>query len=146
MGVTAFKSQPTSEAVRAFLGRTIAKAKKAPRHIVCDRGKQFDCKAFRKWCRRKGIKPPRYGAIGKHGSIAVVERVILTIKCLLSCLPLVPAPSVCAHHVHAAVVSARLSKIMPDFNASQRGIPGNLSSIRLLPRYSVGLAAPSRLL
>jgi len=90
MGCTAFKSQPTSEAVRAFLGRTIAKAKKAPRHIVCDRGKQFDCKAFRKWCRRKGIKRPRYGAIGKHGSIAVVERVILTIKCLLSCLPIVP--------------------------------------------------------
>jgi len=76
--------------VRAFLGRTIAKAKKAPRYIICDRGKQFDCNAFRKWCKRKGIKPPRYGAIGKHGSIAVVERVILTIKCLLSRLPLVP--------------------------------------------------------
>ena len=28
---------------------------KAPRHIVCDRGKQFDCDAFRKWCKRKGI-------------------------------------------------------------------------------------------
>ena len=33
---------------------------------------------------------PRYGAIGQHGSIAVVERVILTIKCLLSGLPYVP--------------------------------------------------------
>ena len=32
----------------------------------------------------------RYGAINKHGSIAVVERVILTIKCLLSCLLIVP--------------------------------------------------------
>jgi hypothetical protein len=42
------------------------------------------------WCRRKEIKPPRYGAIGKHGSIAVVERFILTLKCLLSSLPLVP--------------------------------------------------------
>jgi hypothetical protein len=61
-----------------------------PRYIVCDRGGQFDCPAFRKWCQRKGIKPPRYGAIGKHGSIAVVERVILTIKCLLGCLALIP--------------------------------------------------------
>ena len=90
MGVTAFKNQPSCQEVCGFLGRAIAKTKKTPRYIVCDRGGQFDCPAFRKWCRRKGIKPPRYGAIGKHGSIAVVERVILTIKCLLSCLPFVP--------------------------------------------------------
>jgi transposase InsO family protein len=89
MGATAFDSQPTSQTVRAFLGRTIAEAKKPPRHIVCDRGRQFDCDGFRKWCNRKGIKP-RYGAIGKHGSIAVVERFILTMKCLLGCLLLVP--------------------------------------------------------
>ena len=90
MGVAAFKNQPTSEAVRGFLGRAIAKAKKTPKYIVCDRGKQFDCKGFRAWCRRKAIKPPRYGAIGKHGSIAVVERFILTIKGLLGCVLLVP--------------------------------------------------------
>ena len=90
MGITAFKSQPDCKAVCGFLGRTIAKAGKNPKHIVCDRGKQFDCEAFRKWCQRKGIKRPRYGAIGQKGSIAVVERVILTIKCLLSGLPYVP--------------------------------------------------------
>ena len=90
MGVTAFKNQPTSEAVCGFMGRAIAKTGRAPRYVVCDRGGQFDCPAFRKWCKRKGIKPPRYGKIGKHGSIALVERVILTIKCLLRCLPLVP--------------------------------------------------------
>jgi hypothetical protein len=90
MGVTAFDSQPSCREVCSFMGRTIAKAGSAPRHIVCDRGKQFDCGGFRKWCRKKGIKRPRYGKIGKHGSLAVVERVILTIKCLLCCLPLVP--------------------------------------------------------
>jgi transposase InsO family protein len=90
MGVATFKQQPTSLAVRTFLGRTIAKAKTKPRYLVCDRGSQFDCKAFRKWCRRKGIKPPRYGAIGKHGSVAVVERFILTLKTILGCLLLVP--------------------------------------------------------
>ena len=56
VGVTAFKSQPTCEAVWGFLGRTIAKAGRAPKYIVCDRGKQFDCDAFRKWCKRKGAK------------------------------------------------------------------------------------------
>jgi hypothetical protein len=45
------------------LGRAIAKAKTAPRHIDCDRGGQFDVPAFREWCRRKGIHGPRYGAI-----------------------------------------------------------------------------------
>ena len=90
MGVAAFENQPNCRAVCGFLGRTIAKTKNTPKYIVCDRGSQFDCKAFRKWCKRKGIKPPRYGAIGRHGSIAVVERAILTIKCMLSCLLLVP--------------------------------------------------------
>lgn len=84
MGITAFNSEPSSEAMRAFLGHTKAKARKGPRYIVCDRGKQFDCEAFRQWCQRKGVKKLRYGAIGKTGSIAVVERAILTIKCPLS--------------------------------------------------------------
>jgi len=90
MGCTAFECQPTSEEVRALLGRAIANAKATPKYLVCDRGRQFDCAGFRQWCRRKGIKPPRYGAVGQHGSIAVVERAILTLKCLLSYLPLVP--------------------------------------------------------
>ena len=90
MGATALKKQPDSSAVRAFLGRAIAKAKQAPKHIVCDRGAQFDCAGFRDWCSRKGIKRPRYGAVGKHGSIAVTERFILTLKTLLRCLLLVP--------------------------------------------------------
>ena len=90
MGVATFKQQPTSLAVRTFLGRTIAKAKATPKYIICDRGLQFDCKPFRKWCRRKGIKKPRYGAVGKSGSIAVVERFILTLKTILGCLLLVP--------------------------------------------------------
>jgi hypothetical protein len=90
MGVAAFTKQPDSQAVRNLFGRTIAQAKATPKYIVCDRGPQFDCQGFRDWCQRKGIKPPRYGALGKHGSIAVVERFILTLKCLLACLYFVP--------------------------------------------------------
>ena len=73
-----------------MLGQAVATAGKAPRHIVCDQGPQFYCDAFKRWCKRSGIKPPRYGAIGKHGSIAVIERLIFTLKTLLHCLPLVP--------------------------------------------------------
>ena len=90
MGVGTFEQQPTSLAVRAFLGRTMATVKAPPKHIVCDRGVQFDCEPFRKWCKRKGIKKPRYGAVGKKVSIAVVERVILTLKTILGCLFLIP--------------------------------------------------------
>ena len=79
MGAATFYRQPTSEAVRALLGRTIRAAKAPPKYLICDRGPQFDCQGFRGWCRRRNIRL-RYGAIGKHGSIAVVERLILTLK------------------------------------------------------------------
>jgi hypothetical protein len=70
MGVTVFKSRPTSAAMRAFPGRTITKAKRAPRYIVCDRRKQFDCSRFTTWCRRKRINPPRYGAFLPPSQVA----------------------------------------------------------------------------
>ncbi len=90
MGVAVFAKQPTSLAIRAFLRRTIAKAGSPPKYLVCDRGCQFDCAGFRDWCQRSGIKPPRYGAIGRHGSIAVVERFILSLKDGCSRVLLVP--------------------------------------------------------
>ena len=89
MGYALFHKAPSSTEVCRMLGQAIAAAGKAPRHIVCDQGPQFDGDAFRRWCRRTGIEPPRYGAIGKHGSLAVIERLILTLKTLLRCLPLV---------------------------------------------------------
>jgi putative transposase len=79
MGFTVFAKVPESAAVRAFLGRTIGRVKEAPKYIVSDKGKQFWCEGYKRWCRRKGIKP-RFGAVGTHGSIAVVERFILTMK------------------------------------------------------------------
>jgi len=89
MGFAVFQSQPSSEQVRAFLGRTIAKTGRAPRHLVCDKSGQFWCPDFKAWWKRKGIKP-RFGAVGRYGSIAVIERLIYTTKRLLRLLPLVP--------------------------------------------------------
>jgi putative transposase len=89
MGTALFRQQPTSEAVRAFLGRVIHATHAKPKHLVVDKGPQFWCKGFRDWCRTKEIKP-RFGAVGQHGSIAVIERLILTLKQNITWLTLVP--------------------------------------------------------
>jgi hypothetical protein len=46
---------------------------------VTDRGRQFFCDGFKSWCLRLGVRQ-RLGAVGKPGSIAVVERFIGTLK------------------------------------------------------------------
>jgi putative transposase len=79
VGFHVFLRPPTSEQVRAFLGRAIHAIGQAPRHMISDRGSQFDCRGFRRWCRRRGIRP-RYGAVGRYGSIAIVERLIRSMK------------------------------------------------------------------
>jgi transposase InsO family protein len=73
MGVAVFGTAPTSKAVCAFLGRAIHRAGRAPKYIICDKGPQFWCAGFKGWCKHRKIKP-RFGAIGQHGSIAVIER------------------------------------------------------------------------
>ena len=89
MGSTTFARRPTSKAVQLFLDHTLRASKAQPKHLICDKGKQFWCKSFKCWCRRREIKP-RYGAVHQHGSIAVVERFINTLKQYLRLLILVP--------------------------------------------------------
>jgi len=79
MGAAVFRKQPSSKEVCDFLAKTIRDARDTPKHIVCDKGSQFWCSGFKRWCRRRRIKP-RFGAIGKHGSIAVIERFNRTLK------------------------------------------------------------------
>ena len=50
-----------------------------PNYLISDKGKQFWCRGFKDWCQRKEGRP-RFGAIGQHGSIAVGERFIQTLK------------------------------------------------------------------
>ena len=49
------------------------------KYMITDKGKQFWCRGFKRWCKRRGIRP-RYGAIGQPASIAVVERFIRSMK------------------------------------------------------------------
>ena len=79
MGIGVFAKRPSCREFCTFLGHTISRTAK-PKYLICDRDPIFDCVAFRRWAKRKAIKPPRYGAVGRHGSIAVVERLILSLK------------------------------------------------------------------
>jgi transposase InsO family protein len=79
IGFAVFKKKPTTKEVCSFLERAFRKAKIKPKHIITDKDKPFDSDAFKEWCRRRNINP-RYGAIGKHGSLAVVERFIRSMK------------------------------------------------------------------
>mgnify|MGYP001587669746 CR=1 FL=1 len=51
----------------------------APKHIITDQGVQFTSGAFKELLGHHGIKQ-RFGAVGRHGSIAVTERAIETLK------------------------------------------------------------------
>jgi len=79
MGFSVFPKRPKSLAVRSLLGRMIARASAIPKYLICDKDSIFWCADFKRWCRRKRIRP-RYGAVGQHGSIAVIERFIKTMK------------------------------------------------------------------
>ena len=90
LGFALFRKQPTSEQVRQFLGRVITTVGAVPKYLVTDCGAQFACAGFSRWCRRRGIRQRR-GAVGQHGSIALAERFIRTLKdCCLRVLSFVP--------------------------------------------------------
>ncbi len=76
-GFAVFRKEPTSLEARTIIGRIFALGK--PDHLITDLGRQFTCEEFREWCRRRRVKQ-RFGAVGKSGSIAVIERLIKTVK------------------------------------------------------------------
>jgi transposase InsO family protein len=51
----------------------------APRHLISDQETVFTSDAFRDLLAQWEVKH-RFGAVGRHGSIAVTERVILTLN------------------------------------------------------------------
>jgi len=79
VGFAVFSQRPTSPEVCAFLDRATRTAGARPKHIITDQGGEFLCPHFKNWCRWRRIRP-RFGAVGKHGSIAIVERFIRSMK------------------------------------------------------------------
>lgn len=78
IGFAVFGSQPSAVEVRDVLDRAVLRVGASPKHTVTDQGSQFQGE-YHDWCHGHGVKP-RFGAIGKHGSIAVTERFFLTLK------------------------------------------------------------------
>jgi len=78
-GSAVFEQKPDARALCAFLGRTIGKVGAVPRHLISDQESMFTSDGFRAWCRWRRIGV-RYEAVGKHGSIAIVERFIRSMK------------------------------------------------------------------
>jgi transposase InsO family protein len=89
MGFKVYKDKPSSEEIQEALDEIIRESDSKPKHIISDRGTQFDCRPFHDWCYERKIKW-RHGAVGKHGSIAVVKRYILTMKTILGSCACVP--------------------------------------------------------
>jgi len=79
VGFAVFSKRPTSDEIQRALDRAICRADAPPKYVVSDKGSQFWCESFKAWCERRDICP-RFGAVGKHGSIAIVERFIRSMK------------------------------------------------------------------
>ena len=73
-----FSKEPSSAEIARFVSKA-AKRHGRPKHFVSDRGPCFIGRVFRQTLKRLGVRP-RYGAIGKKGSIALIERLWRTLK------------------------------------------------------------------
>jgi transposase InsO family protein len=83
MGCAVFKCRPKSEEVTAALDHIMSAENVRPKHLIVDQGSKFKCEHFENdWCKARNIRP-RFGAVGQHGSIAVVERFHRTMKEIL---------------------------------------------------------------
>jgi transposase InsO family protein len=78
LGAAVFLLEPSASALSALLTSTIGRCG-APRHLVSDQGAQFTATLFRDTVRRLGVRQ-RFGALGQHGSITLVERFFRTLK------------------------------------------------------------------
>jgi putative transposase len=89
-GKAHFKKEPTARDVTTLLGRLGHGLGRLPSHLITNHGPQFTAEEFMAWCRRHG-RDQRFGAIGKYGSIAVIERFIKSLKNECTrLLPIVP--------------------------------------------------------
>jgi putative transposase len=79
IGFAVFHAQPDSRQIQQFLERASTACGHIPRYIVTDHGRQFDCRSFKRWSKRRGIRP-RYGRLGEPASICIVERFIRSLK------------------------------------------------------------------
>ena len=81
MGFGVFTKEPTSEQVKQWFADLIETTGMKPKHVITDQGSQFTGSAFVNWCKHpmNNVRQ-RFGAVEKCGSVAVVERAILSMN------------------------------------------------------------------
>ncbi|HTL53071.1 MAG TPA: DDE-type integrase/transposase/recombinase [Planctomycetota bacterium] len=79
MQMDVFKSQPSARRMGTFLKQAVAETGRAPKHLITDQGGQFKSTTFATVCFALGIRQ-RFGAVGKYGSIARIERFMRSLK------------------------------------------------------------------
>jgi putative transposase len=79
MGTAIFESEPAAADVSRLVGLVCRSLRCRSAHLITDHGVQFTADAFHRWCRRHRVQQ-RFGAIGKYGSLAVIERFIRSLK------------------------------------------------------------------
>jgi transposase InsO family protein len=83
VGFAVFQCRPASEQVTAAMDRIMDAEQVQPKHLIVDQGPEFKCEHFEYvWCQARNILP-RFGAVGKRGRVAVVERFHRTLKEIL---------------------------------------------------------------
>ncbi|MBL9028803.1 MAG: DUF559 domain-containing protein [Myxococcales bacterium] len=89
VGWKLFDKEPTAAEVHSVLDQARRATKATPKYTISDQGVQFRDE-YKAWCKRRGVRP-RFGAVGEHGSIAVLERFFRSLKTeMLRRLPWVP--------------------------------------------------------
>ncbi|GMR22354.1 MAG: hypothetical protein BMS9Abin37_0699 [Acidobacteriota bacterium] len=78
IGARVFPQEPTAEAIVQLFRNSVQRFG-LPRHVVTDQGSQFTAKCFRDALTNAGVRQ-RFGAIGKVGSIALIERFWRSLK------------------------------------------------------------------
>jgi putative transposase len=73
-----FSKEPSADDIARLVSRT-ARRHGQPAHFVSDQAPCFTGRVFRRALRRLGVRQ-RFGAIGKKGSIALIERLWRTLK------------------------------------------------------------------
>jgi transposase InsO family protein len=78
LGLAAFKRRPTADEICIVLDEAARRAGRVPKYTASDQGSEFG-EEYLEWCDDHDVRA-RFGAVGRHGSIAVEERFIRTLK------------------------------------------------------------------
>jgi transposase InsO family protein len=89
LGLEIYRDVPSAAETQASIDRVAQRCGRYPLHVITDKGSQFRAASWRRYCRARGIRP-RFGAVGCHGSIAIVERFIRAMKAECTSRILVP--------------------------------------------------------